>query len=94
MNRYEIMYIIAAALEDERKEAVIDTVNGIIEDGGEVVKTEIMGLRRLAYPIQKHADGVYSFITFSAENTAPAEIEGRLRIMENVLRFLIIRQED
>jgi small subunit ribosomal protein S6 len=47
----------------------------------------------MAYPIQKQTDGIYSFITFEAEPGAPAEIESRIRIMENVLRFLITRVE-
>ena len=43
--------------------------------------------------IKKETEGFYSFITFDAEPTAPAEIESRLRIMENVLRYLIIRKD-
>ena len=45
------------------------------------------------YEIKKETEGFFSFITFAAEPTAPAEIESRIRIMENVLRYLIIRKD-
>jgi small subunit ribosomal protein S6 len=73
VNRYEVLFIIAAAVEDEKKEAVIETVKGIIADGGEVVQTEIMGLRRLAYPILKKNEGYYALIEFSAPPELPIE---------------------
>jgi len=59
--------------------------------GGTIEKIDNWGRRKLAYPIQKQTDGVYSFITFESDSGVPAEIESRLRILENVLRFLIIR---
>ncbi|MBR5269326.1 MAG: 30S ribosomal protein S6, partial [Anaerotignum sp.] len=51
------------------------------------------GKRKLAYEIAKVNEGFYSFTTFEAPAAAPAEIEARMRIMENVLRYLIIRKE-
>ena len=48
---------------------------------------------KLAYEIQKMSEGFYYFIHFEAESTAPGEIESRIRIMENVLRFLCVKQE-
>ena len=47
--------------------------------------------KKLAYDIQHMSEGFYSFIKFEAEATAPAEIESRIRIMDNVLRFLIVK---
>lgn len=94
MNRYEIMYIIAAALDDERREAVIDTVKGIIEDGGEVIKTEAIGLRKLAYPIQKKNEGYYVLVTFKAPPDLPKELDRRLKISDDVVRHLIINKDE
>ena len=56
-------------------------------------KVDDWGKRKLAYEIQKVNEGFYSFTTFEAPAAAPAEIEARMRIMENVLRYLIIRKE-
>ena len=57
MNSYEILFVLAAALDDEKKEAAIETVKGIISDGGEVTSVDVWGLRRLAYPIEKEHEG-------------------------------------
>jgi small subunit ribosomal protein S6 len=94
MNRYEIMYIIAAALDSERKETVIDTVKGIIENGGEVLKTNVMGLRKLAYPIQKKNEGYYVLVDFKAPADLPKELDRRLKISDDVVRHLIINKDD
>jgi len=94
MNRYEIMYIIAAALDDERRETVMDTVKGIIEDGGEVIKTDVIGLKKLAYPIQKKNEGFYVLVTFNAPVELPKELDRRLRISDDVVRHLIINKDE
>ena len=94
MNRYEIMYIIAAALDDEQKDAVVETVEGIINDGGEVIKTERIGLKKLAYPILKKNEGYYVLVDFNAPTDLPKELDRRLRISDNVIRHLIINKDD
>ena len=94
MNRYEIMFIIAAALEDEKKEATIETVKEIINDGGEVINVNVMGMKRLAYPIQKKNDGYYVLVDFNAPADLPKELDRRLRISDNVIRHMIINKDD
>jgi len=94
VNRYEIMFIIAAALENEKKDAVIETVKGIIADGGEVLETEVIGLKRLAYPIQKKNEGFYVLMQFNANADLPAELDRRLRISDDVVRHIIINKEE
>ena len=94
MNKYELGVIVKAGLDDETLKAEMERIQGLVTRyGGTIEKIDDWGRRKLAYPIQKQQDGVYSFITFTSEYDAPAEIESRIRIVENVLRFLIIRQE-
>jgi small subunit ribosomal protein S6 len=88
------MYIIAAALDDEAKDAVMETVEGIIADGGEVVKTERIGLKKLAYPILKKNEGYYVLVEFKAPADLPKELDRRLRISDDVIRHLIINLDD
>jgi small subunit ribosomal protein S6 len=88
------MYIIAAALDDESKDAVMETVEGIIADGGEVVKTDRLGLRKLAYPIRKKNEGYYVLVEFNAPADLPKELDRRLRISDNVVRHMIINLDD
>ncbi|MDR0851550.1 MAG: 30S ribosomal protein S6 [Clostridiales Family XIII bacterium] len=94
MNRYEIMFIIANALDDEKKAAIVETVKGIIEDGGEVTKADVIGTKRLAYPIQKKNEGYYVLIEFNAPAELPKELDRRLRISDDVVRHLIINKDD
>ena len=84
MIKYEVMFIIDPTLEDEKKEAVVETVKGIIEADGEVTKVDIWGMRRLAYPIQKKNDGYYVVVEFNASPELPKELDRRLRISDSV----------
>ena len=58
-----------------------------------VTDVDDWGKRRLAYEIQKMREGFYYFIHFEADGTCPAEVERRVRIMENVIRYLCVRQD-
>jgi small subunit ribosomal protein S6 len=88
------MFIIAAALEDEKKDAVVETVKAIISDGGEVTKVNVMGLRKLAYPIRKKNEGFYVLIEFNAPAELPKELDRRLKISDDVIRHLILNKDD
>ncbi|MDR2771589.1 MAG: 30S ribosomal protein S6 [Clostridiales Family XIII bacterium] len=94
MNNYELMFIIAAALDDSVKEATIETVKEIISSGGEVVQTDVWGIRKLAYPIKKKNEGYYAVILFKAPADLPKELDRRLRISDNVIRHLIINKDE
>ena len=94
MNKYELALVLSTKLDDEAKQAEFNKVTELLARfGGTVEKVDDWGKRRLAYEIKKETEGFYSFITFDAEPAAPAEIESRLRIMENILRYLIIRKD-
>jgi len=93
MNKYELAVVLRPDLDEEAKAAEMQKVQNLITRfGGVIEKIDDWGKKRLAYEIQKVNEGFYSFVTFDAESSAPAEIESRMRIMENVLRYLIIRK--
>ena len=94
MNKYELALVLRPDLDEETKAAESQKVQDLITRfGGTIDKIDDWGNRRLAYEIQKVNEGFFSFISFDAEGTVPAEIESRVRIMENVLRYLIVRKE-
>ena len=94
MNKYELALVVNAKIEDEAREKVVEKVKGLVTRfGGTITDVEEWGKKKLAYEIQKMSEGFYYFIHFEAESTAPGEIESRIRIMENVLRFLCVRQD-
>ena len=94
MNKYELAVVVNAKIDDEARNAVVDKVKALIERfGGQITEVEDWGKKRLAYEIDKMNDGFYYFIRFEAEKTAPAEIEKRMRIADNVIRYLCVRNE-
>ena len=94
MNKYELAVVVNAKLEDEERAATIEKVKEYITRfGGTVTDVDDWGKRRLAYEIQKMREGFYYFIHFEGDGTCPAEVERRVRIMENVIRYLCVRQD-
>ncbi|MCL2352159.1 MAG: 30S ribosomal protein S6 [Firmicutes bacterium] len=95
MNKYEMGVVFKPTLEEDALKEELGKVQDLIARfGGTVEKVDEWGKRRLAYEIKYISEGYYDFITFSAESGAPAELESRMRIMENVLRYLIIRIDE
>lgn len=94
MNKYELAVVVSAKIEDDARAAVVEKVKDLITRfGGNVTDADEWGKKRLAYEIQKMKEGYYYFVHFDAEATVPAEIEQRMRIMDNVLRYLCVKQE-
>lgn len=94
MNNYEVMFIIEAALEDDKKEATVEIVKEIISSDGQVEKVDIWGMRRLAYPIEKKNDGYYVLIDFKANPSLPKELDRRLKISDSIIRHIIINKDE
>ena len=95
MTKYELAVVVSAKLEDDERAKVVDKAKALIERfGGQITNVDEWGKKRLAYEIQKMKEAFYYFIQFDAESTVPAEIESRVRIMDNVIRYLCVRQDE
>lgn len=92
MRKYELIYVLSPALSEEELAAAKERVQSLVASLGEVGEVQDWGRKRLAYEIQDFKEGVYGLINFSAEANAPSEIERVLKITDNVLRFLVVRQ--
>ena len=94
MNKYELALVVSAKIEDDARTATVEKAKEYITRvGGVVTEVEEWGKKRLAYEIQKMKEGYYYFIQFDADATVPAEVEKRVRIMDNVIRFLCVRRD-
>ncbi len=94
MNKYELAVVVNAKLEEEERAAVLEQVKGLITRfNGVISDVDEWGKKTLAYEIQKMREGYYYFIHFEADGSVPAEIESRIRIMDNVIRYLCVRQD-
>jgi small subunit ribosomal protein S6 len=95
MNKYELAVVVNAKVEDEERLATVEACKSLVERfGGVITNVDEWGKKRLAYEVQKMKEGYYYFIKFDADGTVPAEIESRIRIMENVIRYLCVRQDE
>ena len=94
MANYEVMFILDPALEDDKKDATVETVKTIIASEGEVGNVDVWGMKKLAYPIQKKAEGYYVVVEFKAPYTLPKELDRRLKISDNVMRHIIINKDE
>lgn len=94
MRQYEVMYVLRPDLEEEKVKANVARYSDVVTNyGGEITKLQEMGKRRLAYEIQKFREGYYVLMNFKANPDAVAEAERLMKINDDVIRFLFIRDE-
>ncbi len=94
MRNYENLVIVKPTLTAEEIQASIKAIEEIItSNGGEIAATSPMGMRKLAYPIEKNERGYYHVIYSSIAPSAISEIERRFRINEDLLRFVTIKYD-
>lgn len=91
---YEVMYIIDITRSEEDIAAIVEKFKALVEANGTVTEMEIMGRRRLAYPINDMADGYYVLMKFTATPDFPAELQRVLGITEGIMRSLVTVIED
>jgi small subunit ribosomal protein S6 len=95
MNKYELCVVVSAKVDDEERTTIVDKCKSYIERfGGTITNVDEWGKKKLAYEIDHESEGFYYFIQFDAEATAPAEIENRVRIVDNIIRFLCVRTDE
>ena len=91
MNKYELVYILDTAVEEEARKGLVEKFNNlIVNNGGVVEKVEEWGKRRLAYAIDYKTEGYYVLVNFSAEAELPLELERNLKITDSVIRYQTI----
>jgi small subunit ribosomal protein S6 len=96
MNRtYEIMFIVRPDVDEAEMDKLIETFSGYITTGGgTITSTEKMGRRRLAYTVKKFNDGFYVLLIVEAPASLISEIERRLRVSEQVIKFITVRMDE
>ena len=89
------MFIVRPDVEEAELDKLVETFSGYVTDGGGSVKqTEKMGRRRLAYTVKKFNDGFYVLLIVDAPASLISEIERRLRVSEQVIKFITVRMDE
>ena len=94
MRRYETIFVASPVLTDEQADELVRNFEGIIaEQGGELLKTDKWGRKKLAYEVQKFSEGYYTLFEMNAGPTLIAELERRFRNNDAVIKYLSVRMD-
>jgi small subunit ribosomal protein S6 len=92
MTCYETLFVVKPTLTEEEIAAQIAKVKDVLaKEGAELVGTNEMGMRKLAYQVEKHNRGYYTVLFYKAEGATIEELERNLRINEDIIKFLTVK---
>lgn len=94
MNKYESVVIINPNLEAESIKALIEKISNLINSNGTVSSVEELGKRKLAYEIKKLNEGYYVVLKFEAKPELITELERVYRITDEVIKFIVVKEEE
>ena len=95
VKQYETVFIMTPVLSDEQIKETVGKYQSLLkENKAEIVDENIWGMRKLAYPIQKKNEGYYVVVEFTGNPELPKELDRRMRIMDAVIRHLIINKDE
>ena len=94
MNKYESVIIINPNLEPESIKALIEKFSNLINNNGKVDSVEEVGKKKLAYEIKKNKEGYYIVFKFEANPELITELERIYRITDEVIKFIVIKEEE
>ena len=94
MNEYESVIIIKPNLDEGEIEGIITEITDLINKDWEVTKVDKMGVKTLAYEIEKNKEGYYIIFYFEAKADVIFELERNYRINENIIKFITVRNDD
>ena len=95
MREYELMLVLHAEVDEERLAAVMDRVRrAITPGGGDITSEESWGRRRLAFKMNRMSEANYHILQLSMEPTATAGLENALNLADDVMRHMLVRQEE
>lgn len=94
MNKYESVIIINPNLEGEAIKALVEKFSNLINNNGKVESVEEVGKKKLAYEIKKNKEGYYIVIKFESKPEAITELERVYRITDEVIKFIVVKEEE
>lgn len=94
MNKYEVLYILVANLDEAAREAQIEKYSDLVKSfKGEVENVNKWGVKKFAYPIDFKAEGYYVLMNFTSDSQFPQELERQMRISDEVVRYMVVRKD-
>ncbi|SHH80023.1 30S ribosomal protein S6 [Sporanaerobacter acetigenes] len=94
MRKYEAVFIFVPELEEEKRNALLDRLKGIIEADGTITNVDEWGSRKLAYEINDYTEGYYVILNFESTPEAVKEMDRISKISDSIMRHMIIREDE
>lgn len=95
LRAYELVYIVQPGLDEEGMDELMQGFDSVVTEGdGEILRSTVMGQRGLAYPIENRTEGQYVLLQATMDGPIMSELERRLKLSEDVLRYLLVRLEE
>ncbi|MGW8169952.1 MAG: 30S ribosomal protein S6 [Sulfurovaceae bacterium] len=92
MNCYETLFVVKPTLTEQEIASQVTKIKDILtREGAELIATDDMGMRRLAYAVEKQTRGYYTVLYYKSEGSKIAEIERNLKINEDIIKFLTVK---
>ncbi len=94
MNKYETVILMSNQTTAEQRDNVITKIKSLINENGKITQTSDIGEKKLAYEVRKHTRAYYYIINFESYASFISELERNYRIIDEILRFIVVRQDD
>lgn len=94
MNKYETVFLVTNTINDEERKDVLEKIKKLISINGTITSTEELGEKKLAYEVREHEKAFYYVIKFESESSFIAELERVYRITDEIIKFIVVREED
>lgn len=94
MNKYETVILIKSDITEEKRNDVIDTIKKYLNENGKITKIDELGIKKLAYEVQKNKEAYYYVIEFNSNTENIAELERIYRITDEILKFIVVRKHE
>lgn len=95
MRTYEALYIVSPEIDDDGIQTVVTEVESLVtKHGGTIVRSETWGRRKLAYEVNRHAEGSYVLMRFTAGPEFVARLESHFKLVEAIIRYLVVHFDE
>lgn len=94
MSKYETIFVINPEADEETVQSLIERMKGVIEKDGSVENVDEWGKRKLAYEVKGYREGYYVLLNFTAEPSIPGELERVYKITEDIIRHIIVKEDE
>ena len=94
MNKYETVILVSAIITDEQRNEVVSKIQKLISANGKLIETEEKGKRKMAYEVKKHNEAFYYVLNFESEPDFIAELQRNYRIIDEIIKFIVVKQDE